>query len=146
MAANIYTEVAEKTFRQLAHLSNKHPEIQFIAVSHSDQAATDKWIVSIGGEWSVDVIVDTERQLYAAWGLGLSSAWHVLNPWSMYSVYRLAKDEKIWNKGTESGTRWQTAGSFAVDGDGVIRWVKVAKAADDIPDLKDALKAVEIGK
>jgi AhpC/TSA antioxidant enzyme len=143
---NTSTQVAEKTFRQLAHLSNKHPEISFIAVSHSDQAATDKWIVSIGGEWSADVIVDTERQLYAGWGLGLSSAWHVLNPWSIYSVYKLAKDEKIWNKGTESGTRWQTAGSFAVDANGVVKWVKVAKSADDMPDLKEALKAVEVGK
>lgn len=100
----------------------------------------------MGGEWSVEVIVDTERQLYAGWGLGVSSAWHVFNPWSMYSAYKLAKDEKIWNKGTESGTRWQTAGSFAVDRAGVVKWVKVAKSADDMPDLKEALKAAEAGK
>jgi hypothetical protein len=60
----------------------------------------------------------------------------------MYSVYKLAKDEKIWNKGTESGTRWQTAGSFAVDTEGVVKWVQVAKAADDLPDLKEAMKTV----
>lgn len=143
--ANITMQVAEKTFRQLTYLSNKHPEIAFIAVSHSDQGATDKWVISVGGEWSVEIIVDTERQLYAGWGLGVSSTWHVLNPWSIYSVYKLAKDEKIWNKGTESGTRWQTAGSFAVDAEGVVRWVQVAKAADDLPDLKEAMKAVGVG-
>jgi hypothetical protein len=91
------------------------------------------------------MIVDTERQLYAGWGLGVSSTWHVLNPWSIYSAYKLAKDEKIWDKGTESGTRWQTAGSFSVDAKGVVRWVKVAKAADDLPDLKEAMKAVGVG-
>lgn len=138
------SKVAEKTFRQLAHLSNKHPEVHFIAVSHSDQSATDKWIISVGGEWSVEVIVDEKRELYAAWGLGVSSAWHVLNPWSMYSVFRLAKDEKIWNKGTESGTRWQTAGTYAVDTDGVVKWGGPAKAADDMPDLRAALKALQV--
>jgi hypothetical protein len=102
-------------------------------------------VVSVGGEWSIDIIVDTERQLYSGWGLGVSSAWHVLNPWTMYSVYKLAKDEKIWNKGTESGTRWQTAGSFAVDAEGVVRWAQVAKAADDLPDFKGAMKAVGVG-
>jgi hypothetical protein len=125
-------------------LSNKHPEISFIAVSHSDQAATDKWVVSVGGEWAVNVIVDTERQLYAAWGLGVSSTWHILNPWSIYSVYKMAKDEKIWNKGTESGNRWQTAGSFAVNSQGVVKWVQVPKVMDDLPNLKEAMKAVGI--
>jgi phosphoribosyl-AMP cyclohydrolase len=64
----------------------------------------------------------------------------------MYTVYRMAKDEKIWNKGTESGSRWQTAGSFAVDADGVIRWVQIPKVMDDLPDLKEAMKAVGVGK
>lgn len=91
------------------------------------------------------MIIDTERQLYADWGLGASSTWHLLNPWSIYSLYKLAKDEKIWNKGTESGTRWQTAGSFAVDTEGVVRWVKIAKSADDLPDLREALRAVDFG-
>jgi len=141
---NTSFKVAEKTFRQLAHLSNKHPEVHFVAVSHSDQSATDKWITSVGGEWSVEVIIDEIRELYAVWGLGVSSAWHVLNPWSIYSAYRLAKDEKIWNKGTESGTRWQTAGTYAVDGQGVLRWGRPAKAADDMPDLIAALKALGV--
>jgi hypothetical protein len=63
----------------------------------------------------------------------------------MYSAYKLAKDEKIWNKGTESGTRWQTAGSFGVDAEGVVKWVQVAKTADDLPDLKEAMKTVGVG-
>jgi hypothetical protein len=72
----------------------------------------------------------------------VSNTWHILNPWSIYSVYKMAKYEKIWNKGTESGNRWQTAGSFAVDAEGVVRWVKVPKVMDNLPDLKEAVKTV----
>lgn len=91
------------------------------------------------------MVVDVERETYAQWGLGVSSAWHVLNPWSLYSVYRLGKQEKIWNKPTESGNRWQTSGSFAIDERGVVKWTKVASAADDVPDFKDALEALGVG-
>ena len=136
--------VAEKTFQQLRKVAGKYPEANFVAVSHSDEEATEKWIISVGGEWDVHVVVDADRELYAQWGLGVSSTWHVLNPWSMYSVYKLGKQEKIWNKPTESGNRWQTSGSFAVDGEGAVRWTRVAKAADDVPDFQDALKALGI--
>ncbi|KAH8663518.1 hypothetical protein BGZ60DRAFT_470970 [Tricladium varicosporioides] len=135
---------AEKTYSQLRNVAAKHPDINFVAVSHSDEEATDKWVISVGGQWDTEVIVDAEREAYAQWGLGVSSAWHVLNPWSLYSVYKLGKAENIWNKPTESGNRWQTSGSFAVDERGVVRWVKVANAADDIPDFKEALKALGV--
>lgn len=61
----------------------------------------------------------------------------------MWSVYSLGKREGIWNRPTESGTRWQMAGSWAVDGEGVVRWGGVAKAADDVPDFKQAVVVLE---
>lgn len=97
----------------------------------------------MGGQWDLKVIVDADRELYAQWGLGVSSLWHVLNPWSFYSLYRLAFHEKISNRPTESGNRWQTSGSFAVDREGIVRWSRVAKNADEIPDFNEALKALE---
>jgi hypothetical protein len=99
----------------------------------------------VGGESDVNVIVDADRELYAKWGVGIGSAWHVLNPWSMYSVYRLGKNEKIWNRPTESGSRWQTSGSFAVDSEGFVRWASVPKSADDIPDFHEAVRSLGIG-
>lgn len=141
---HLYT-VAEKTFTDLRNYANKNKDVSFVAVSHSDQQATDKWVIAVGGEWETKVIVDPEREIYGQWGLGVSSAWHVLNPWSMYSVYKLGKLEGIWNKPTESGNRWQTSGSFAVDGEGVVKWSKVSKAADDLPDFKEALRSVSVG-
>lgn len=123
-------------------LADKNKDVNFVAISHSDEQSTEKWVISVGGEWDVRVLVDAERELYALWGLGTSSSWHVLNPWSLYNTYKLGKYENIWNKPTESGSRWQTSGSFAVDKEGVIRWAKVASAASDIPDLDEALKSV----
>jgi hypothetical protein len=134
--------VAEKVFKKLAELSTTRPEVHYIAVSHSSPEATERWVVQVGGNWDVEVIVDWERELYAQWGLGVSNTWHVLNPLSLYNVIRLGKDEGIWNRPTESGSRWQTGGAFAVDSKGVVKWAKVAASADDVPDLDAALTAL----
>jgi hypothetical protein len=50
--------------------------------------------------------------------------------------------ENIWNRPTESGTRWQTSGAWAADGDSVVRWGAVGQAASDIPDFEEALKMI----
>lgn len=133
---------AEKTFRSFRSAANSHPDLHFIAVSHSDREATDKWLASVDGPGKVQVIVDAERKLYAQWGLGVSNFWHVLNPWSMWSVYKTGKDEGIWNKPTESGNRWQTAGSFAVDKEGLIKWGKKGSTADEAADFDQAIQVV----
>lgn len=137
--------VAEKTFRELRKYAGKNKDVNFIAVSHSDEQATERWVIDVGGEWDTHVIVDTERETYAQWGLGVSSTWHVLNPWSIYSAYKLGNSEHIWNRPTESGNRWQTSGSFAVDEEGIVRWSMVAKSADDIPNFQEALNSLGMG-
>lgn len=134
---------AEKTFRSFRAAASTHPSLNFVAVSHSDQSATHKWLEAVGGAENVRIIVDSERELFARWGLGVSSFWHVLNPASMWSVYKLGKEQGIWNRPTESGNRWQTSGSFAVDRNGVVRWGGAAGRADWIPDFEEAVKAVE---
>lgn len=124
--------------------ATRHPDVHFVAVSHSDQVSTDRWLEAVGpGTGALEVLVDADRALFAQWGLGVSSLWHVLSPWSMYSVYRLGAQEGIWNRPTESGNRWQTAGTFAVDKEGVVRWGGPARQADDVPDLEEAVKALE---
>ncbi|KAG5928929.1 hypothetical protein E4U42_007634 [Claviceps africana] len=133
---------AEKTFKRLAALSDKHRDIRCLAVSHSSREATERWIPQVGGAWQTDMVIDPGRDLYAEWGLGLSSTWHAFNPFSLYSVYRLGADEGIWNRATESGSRWQTSGAFAVDSDGTVRWLHVSQTADDLPDFDAALGAL----
>lgn len=136
------TAVAEKTFRHLRSTAASHPEVHFIAVSHSNTAATQTWLSSIDGAGQVQMLVDSERKLYAQWGLGVSSFWHVLNPWSLWSVYKTGKQEGIWNRPTESGNRWQTAGSFGVDQQGIVRWSRKAGTASEVVDFQQAVQAV----
>ena len=133
---------AEKIFLRLRSSASSHPDVAFIAVSHSDQASTDKWLAAVGGAGHVKVIVDSERKIYAAWGLGTSSFWHVLSPGGLWNVYKLGKEEGIWNRPTESGTRWQTGGSFGVDGKSIVRWGQAAPGADWVPDFEDAISLI----
>ncbi|KAF2719308.1 hypothetical protein K431DRAFT_286894 [Polychaeton citri CBS 116435] len=134
---------AEKTYLNFREAAKNHKDIDFIAVSHSDENSTNGWLKSLpqaGSEpENLRMIVDADRTLYGAWGLGASGWAHVLNPTSLYSVWRLGKEENIWNRPTESGSRWQTSGNFAVDGEGVVKWGGPAASADDIPDFENAV-------
>jgi hypothetical protein len=94
----------------------------------------------------LQVVVDESREAYTAWGLGVSSFGHVLSPSGLYSVWKLGREEGIWNRPTESGSRWQTAGSFGVDANGVVRWSRPAQGADEIPDFEEGARAVEAGE
>lgn len=123
--------------------AESNTNIHFVAVSHSDQDATSHWLENVGGSGSVEVIVDSEREIYGTYGLGLSSMWHALNPWSMLSVFKLGNSEQIWNRPTESGSRWQTAGMFGVNDKGYFEYVHVAQAADDLGDLDEALSELK---
>lgn len=137
--------VAEKTFKQLTEISSKYKDVlHCVAVSHSTPEATEHWVVQVGGNWEVEVVIDHEREMYAQWGLGISNAWHVLSPVSLYKVFQLGKQENIWNRPTESGNRWQTSGAFAVDKDLTVRWASIARSADDMPDLNAALGTLGI--
>ena len=51
-------------------------------------------------------------------------------------------EEGIWNRPTESGRRWQTAGCYAVDGDRIVRWGGPAQRADEIPDFEKAVQSL----
>ena len=135
--------VAEKTFLEARRLANKYPSIQFIAVSHSSKQATDKWISALGGAWQVMIVIDEEREIYAAWGLGVSTTWHLLNPWTQVAVQRLGKQEGIWGREVDpSGNRWQVGGSWAMDTMGTVKFGAPSKTAGDIPNLEEACKAV----
>ena len=116
--------------------------MQCIAVSHSDKPSTDKWVESVGGAGDVQVVVDHERKIYALYGLGVASFWHVLNPWSLGAVFTMARQEKIVNRPTESGTRWQTSGVFAVDASGTVKYSHPSQTTDDLGDLEAAVQSV----
>ncbi|KAM0277477.1 hypothetical protein ACHAQH_005755 [Verticillium albo-atrum] len=78
---------AQKAFLTLRAISVKH-QIACVAVSHSSQTATQKWLDLLGGAWSVEMVIDEDRAIYAAWGLGLCSVWHMFNPSSQVQGWK----------------------------------------------------------
>lgn len=94
LITNPQPPVAQQTFLALRALSAKAQltNTTFIAISHSSPAATQKWLDLIGGAWNVQVLIDEDRALYAAWGLGLSSVWYYFNPTTQGAAWR----EKGW--------------------------------------------------
>ncbi|KAF5663913.1 tsa antioxidant enzyme [Fusarium denticulatum] len=161
-------KVAQKTFINLRTMANRYGEaLTCIAVSHASEQATQKWISLLGGAWSVRVIVDEERAIYAAWGLGTSSMWYVLNPTTQVQGWKESgwlgekvagaiqrkemNEKKLVNMNnvddeeedgplTTMGNKWQEAGAFAIDGTGTVIWGGKAARADDIMELEDGAR------
>jgi hypothetical protein len=131
---------AEATARMLREAATRHPDIQWAAVSHASTAATARWRDAIGGLENVSVLIDEGRVHYATWGLGRSSIGHFAGRRSLGEVARLAR-QGIRNRHPD-GTRWQKAGTFAVDTQGVVRWRHVPDHAGDLPDLAEAAAVV----
>ncbi|KAJ6534652.1 hypothetical protein DFH09DRAFT_1249969 [Mycena vulgaris] len=134
---------AEKTFKALRATAAHTPEIRFVAVSHSDQGSTERWVDVVGGREMVEIIVDADRDAFAQWGPGLSSLGHFMSPAGLWAAYRLGKDDGIWNRPTESGNRWQMSGSFAVDSEGTVRWGGPMRRADEIPNFQEAVESLK---
>ncbi|KAI0437501.1 hypothetical protein F4803DRAFT_148185 [Xylaria telfairii] len=84
---------AQKSFLALRTLANKKQgSLRCVAVSHSSAAATRRWMDMLGGAWNVDVVIDEDRAIYAAWGLGLGSVWYMFNPTTQIQGWK----EKGW--------------------------------------------------
>lgn len=46
----------------------------------------------MGGAWNVQVVIDEDRAIYAAWGLGLGNVWYMFNPTTQVQGWK----EKGW--------------------------------------------------
>ncbi|KAK1975388.1 hypothetical protein LZ30DRAFT_693648 [Colletotrichum cereale] len=137
---------AEKSFRVLREAASANPGVAFVAVSHSSESHTAKWLSEVGGPGGganpVEVVTDEARGVYARWGLGTSGFLHVLSPSALSDVFRLSREEGIANRPTESGSRWQTSGAWAVDGKGGVTWGGPAQTASEIPNVEEALASL----
>ncbi|KAJ5317393.1 hypothetical protein N7508_001901 [Penicillium antarcticum] len=123
--------------------------IKVILVSHSSEEATSRWLKAIqqGGrlcansgnqEPAATIIIDDEMELYAAWGLGVATREHVLNLATVYAAISLGWREGLWDRATESGSRWQTSGAYGIDRLGIVKWVHVPRRASDLADFENA--------
>lgn len=131
---------AEKTLVSLRSLAEKHREIRFIAVSHADETATQTWVNEVGGAGHVRVLCDPARHEYNAWGVGISDLSHFLGGSALLSVIELLP-QGIKNR-APAGTRWQMAGTFAVDRSNVVRFVHLPEHAGDLPDFAQAVRSL----
>jgi hypothetical protein len=134
---------AEWTARELRAAAERHPGVAWVAVSHAPREATDNWAAAVGGLAGVTLVSDPERRSYAAWGLGRSSLAHFAGRRSLTQVARLAR-EGIRNRHPD-GSRWQQAGTFAVDDRGAVAWRHLPAHAGDLPDLDAAASATAGG-
>jgi alkyl-hydroperoxide reductase/thiol specific antioxidant family protein len=134
---------AEATVRAMSAEAEHHPELNWIAVSHARLEATDSWCAEIGASRHVRVVIDEDRAVYAAWGLGRTTLRHFAGRRSLNAVVKLAR-RGIRNR-HPVGSRWQQAGTFAVAGDGTIAWRHIPGHAGDLPDFAAALAALDQG-
>ena len=114
--------------------------VRWLAVSHASTNATQRWLDGIGGAGGVHVVSDPSRKSYAAWGLGQSSVGHFLGRRSIGAAASLARNG-IRNS-HPTGTRWQSAGTFALDAEAVVRWRHLPGHAGELPDLGAAVAAI----
>ena len=131
---------AEATLRALRQAGEEAPDAQWLAIGHATEQATAEWSEAVGGGGPVRLVSDPDRHTYAAWGLGQTTVAHFLGRRSLTAVAGLAR-QGIRNRHPH-GTRWQSAGTFALSDDGVVRWRHVPSHAGDLPDLSAALAAI----
>jgi hypothetical protein len=131
---------AEATLRAMHDAAAADAGVHWVAVSHAAADATDRWCRGIGGSAGAQVVSDPSRRSYAAWGLGQTSMSHFLGRRSLGAVTRLAR-QGIRNT-HPTGTRWQSAGTFALDRESIVRWRHLPEYAGDLPDLDAARAAV----
>ena len=132
---------AEWTARELRTAAGENDDIEWVAVSHAPAEATGEWERAIGGLGNVTLLSDPDRTSYAAWGLGRSSLGHFAGRRSLSQVARLARSG-IRNRHPH-GSRWQQAGTFAVDAGSTVRWRHLPAHAGDLPDLSEAASALK---
>ena len=130
----------ELTMQMLRDAAARSREVDWLAISHAPQQATDQWCRAIGGADGVLVLSDPSRETYAAWGLGRTSLGHFLGRRSLAAVADLAR-RGIRNRHPH-GTRWQSAGTFAVDENAIVRWRMLPAHAGEMPDLDSALASI----
>jgi hypothetical protein len=132
---------AEATLRALRDIAGAHPDIAAIAISHAPADETEKWCRAIGGRGDVWLASDSSRRTYADWGLGRTGLGHFLGRRSLAGAARLAR-RGIRNRHPH-GTRWQSAGTFALDAEAIVRWRHLPDHAGDLPDLAAAVRALK---
>lgn len=119
---------AENTVKQLRVWAEQHPQVAVFIVSHGNASQSTTWINALGGLGRLRLVIDTQRELHAKWGVGFSNFWHFAGPSSLLGVAALLF-KGIRNR-SAAGTRWQRAAIFLLNGECVI-WSHVPRSAQE---------------
>lgn len=122
----------------------------------------------MGGAWDVEVVIDEERALYAAWGLGLGNLMYLFHPAAQVQGWKekgwlgeqvaeavqrtgaMSNQKSAFDHDEEDdnsnvmGNKWQEAGAFAVDGKGTVIWGGKALRSDDMMNLEEGARILEM--
>lgn len=131
---------AEATVTRLRGAAQQYPEVDFLVVGHGEESIARQWLQLIGGLGDLRYRHDPDRELYGRWGLGYSDWQHFLGKQSLTGALSLLR-EGVKNR-MATGTRWQKAGAFLLDKQGIIRWKHAPESADELPDLELAMQSV----
>ena len=80
---------AENTVKQLRLWAEQHPHVAVFLVSHGNASQSTEWINTLGGLGRLRLVIDTQRELHAKWGVGFSNLWHFAGPSSLLGVAAL---------------------------------------------------------
>lgn len=134
--------MAEKDLHRLRAEAQRYAGVHFIAVSHSALDATSRWLDLVGGAGNVEILIDPNRDIYTAYGLGRASVFAMLNlPRELSALFRLKRQGYVL-RATEDGNRWQTGGLAAIAADGTVKYAHAATWTNDTGDFDAAIAAV----
>jgi hypothetical protein len=140
---------AEKETKLLAEETKKNPDLHVIIIQHSGQAEGEDWFERIGAKAAFadpsryTLVSDPDRKIYADWGIGVLGWGAMVNGGVMEKIKELKTEGIDLTRTVEGSWRWQNSGGFAVDREGKVRWIKVAKDSGDMCDYEEAAKTVK---
>ena len=144
---------AEKEVRLLAEQASENTQLRIVIVQHSPEQETKEWFERVRGHElfpdegkKVVLISDPKRECYAAWGIGELGWGGMVNADIMRTLHKNKVQEGLdITKGDWSNYRWQNSGGFAVDGQGKVKWRKLAKDSSDVCDYAEAAASLGQG-
>lgn len=117
-------------------------QIDVKVVAFDNDVMAMAYVKSTGLQWPL--LLDTDRELYAQYGMHRGSWWDIYSPTSIAKYIRLMIGGK---KPGKPGSDWQQmGGDVLIDPDGIVRIHHVSTNPHDRPTAEEILSIVDGGK
>jgi peroxiredoxin len=113
--------------------------VQVVIVTFDESSMARAYIEQTDLSWPL--LLDTQRQLYRAYGMERASRWSIYGPASIWHYLKLIfQGRKIRRPGKD----WlQVGGDVIVDDAGKIRYLYVSTSPHDRPEVDEMLSVIE---